>query len=223
MAIPTPIHPTSMSEEITSGADPAANPSEGKPPRGRGRSGSRPKKSAMPAAEEFSLAALPPKATKASFPVFDSPAKSSPPPPAPAEDRPAKGDWPEPEAPTQGGSAGDSVHPKRKRNRRKGRGGAATKSAAAAGEDVQTPVADTDASEPDAPSKPTQPSPPPAPRPGPRLKVDPEALSKLAWKIYLSEVSEEGVALVSDNDAKELSRRCFRLAEIFMEEQARRR
>lgn len=48
-------------------------------------------------------------------------------------------------------------------------------------------------------------------------------LSKLAWKIYLAEVSEEGVALIGDNDAKELSRRCFRLAEIFMEEQTRRR
>ncbi len=48
-------------------------------------------------------------------------------------------------------------------------------------------------------------------------------LTKLAWKIYLSEVSEEGVALIGDSDAKELSRRCFRLAEIFMEEQSRRR
>ena len=55
------------------------------------------------------------------------------------------------------------------------------------------------------------------------MRFDPEALSKLAWKIYLSEVSEEGVALIGDNDAKELSRRCFRLAEIFLEEQARRR
>ena len=43
-----------------------------------------------------------------------------------------------------------------------------------------------------------------------------------AWKIYLSEVSEEGVALIGDNDAKDLSRRCFRLAEIFLEEQNRR-
>ena len=45
----------------------------------------------------------------------------------------------------------------------------------------------------------------------------------MAWKIYLAEVSEEGVALIGDNDAKDLSRRCFRLAEIFVEEQMRRR
>ncbi len=55
------------------------------------------------------------------------------------------------------------------------------------------------------------------------MKLDAEQLAKFAWKIYLAEVSEEGVALVGDNDARELSRRCFRLAEIFLEEQARRR
>jgi hypothetical protein len=57
----------------------------------------------------------------------------------------------------------------------------------------------------------------------PRPKIDPELLTKMAWKIYLAEVSEEGVALIGDNDAKDLSRRCFRLAEIFIEEQMRRR
>ena len=65
----------------------------------------------------------------------------------------------------------------------------------------------------------------PAPQhpPQPRAKIDPELLTKMAWKIYLAEVSEEGVALIGDNDAKDLSRRCFRLAEIFIEEQTRRR
>jgi hypothetical protein len=57
----------------------------------------------------------------------------------------------------------------------------------------------------------------------PRPKIDPEVMTKMAWKIYLAEVSEEGVALIGDNDAKDLSRRCFRLAEIFIEEQMRRR
>lgn len=56
-----------------------------------------------------------------------------------------------------------------------------------------------------------------------RAKTDPELLTKMAWKIYLAEVSEEGVALIGDADAKDLSRRCFRLAEIFIEEQSRRR
>jgi hypothetical protein len=63
---------------------------------------------------------------------------------------------------------------------------------------------------------------PPQPAP-PRPRIDPELLTKMAWKIYLAEVSEEGVALIGDNDAKDLSRRCFRLAEIFIEEQTRRR
>lgn len=61
----------------------------------------------------------------------------------------------------------------------------------------------------------------PSPIP-PRQKLDPEAVTKKAWKIFLAEVSEEGVALISDNDARELSRRCFRLAEIFLEERKRR-
>jgi hypothetical protein len=61
-----------------------------------------------------------------------------------------------------------------------------------------------------------------APKP-PRAKIDPESLAKSAWKIYLAEISEEGVALIGDNDARDLARRCFRLAEIFMEEQTRHR
>jgi hypothetical protein len=56
----------------------------------------------------------------------------------------------------------------------------------------------------------------------PRRNVDPGKLAKNAWKIYLAEVSEEGVALIGDNDARELARRCFRLAEIFLEEEDRR-
>ncbi|HVJ45028.1 MAG TPA: hypothetical protein VM511_01500, partial [Luteolibacter sp.] len=55
-----------------------------------------------------------------------------------------------------------------------------------------------------------------------RTPVDPELLAKKAWKIFLAEVSEEGVSLISDHDARELSRRCFRLAEIFLDEQGRR-
>jgi len=53
-------------------------------------------------------------------------------------------------------------------------------------------------------------------------QLDPEKVANKAWKIFLAEVSEEGVALIGDNDARELSRRCFRLAEIFIEEQSRR-
>jgi hypothetical protein len=90
---------------------------------------------------------------------------------------------------------------KNKRRRRKGKGGR-----------VETNES--------APSQKSEDTPPPA---QPRLRLDPEQLAKFAWKIYLAEVSEEGVALIGDNDARELSRRCFRLAEIFLEEQSRRK
>lgn len=55
-----------------------------------------------------------------------------------------------------------------------------------------------------------------------RPKLDSDKVAKNAWKIFLAEVSEEGVALIGDNDARELARRCFRLAEIFLEEESRR-
>lgn len=56
----------------------------------------------------------------------------------------------------------------------------------------------------------------------PRPKLDGEEVAKKAWKIFLAEVSEEGLALIGDQDARELSRRSFRLAEIFLEEASRR-
>ena len=56
----------------------------------------------------------------------------------------------------------------------------------------------------------------------PRRKLDPGKVAKNAWKIFLAEVSEEGVALIGDNDARELARRCFRLSEIFLEEEDKR-
>jgi len=55
-----------------------------------------------------------------------------------------------------------------------------------------------------------------------RNRPDQDKIAKNAWKIFLAEVSEEGVALIGDNDARELARRCFRLAEIFLEEEGRR-
>ena len=55
-----------------------------------------------------------------------------------------------------------------------------------------------------------------------RNKADSGKIAKNAWKIFLSEVSEEGVALISDNDARDLARRCFRLSELFLDEASRR-
>jgi len=133
------------------------------------------------------------KAPTPSFPVFPSTE-------APAEE-PKSAEWPEPE-PASTGDAQPQEGSKRKRRRKKGKGGHKN----SAGDAM--PVAESGTTQ----------APPPA-----RSKVDPEKVAKLALKIYLAEVSEEGVALIGDNDAKELSRRCFRLAEIFIEEESRRR
>lgn len=105
-----------------------------------------------------------------------------------------------------GASASPEGGSKRKRRRRKGKGGGASSAASAVeGADVPVPTAQA------------QPAPPA------KVRIDSDALAKAAWKIYLAEVSEEGVALVGDQDARELARRCFRLAEIFLDEQGRRR
>jgi hypothetical protein len=105
---------------------------------------------------------------------------------------------------------------KRKRRRKKGKGGGSQNAAPTSSGDVSSETADQ------SPAVEVSGPPQPAPARQTRVKLDSEGVSKLAWKIFLAEVSEEGVALIGDSDAKELSRRCFRLAEIFMEEQARR-
>jgi hypothetical protein len=119
-------------------------------------------------------------------------------------------DWPEPE-PASSGDSATQEGSKRKRRRKKGKGGGQSNHA--------TPPPSGEAGKDSVTPAPLQPRPPQPPR----QKADPEKIAKLAVKIYLAEVSEEGVALINDHDAKELSRRCFRLAEIFIEEEARQR
>lgn len=55
------------------------------------------------------------------------------------------------------------------------------------------------------------------------LRVDPDELNRRAWKIFLGEVTEEGLALMDDRTALEASRRAFKVAEIFLLEAARHR
>lgn len=164
----------------------------------------------------------------------ESVAPVAPPVEAPApdfgDDSPSiAGDWPEPET---SGSPTPEGGGKRKRRRRKGKGQggnagsppaihAAADSAAAAGHPESSPS--THPTEgPGDPSRPPRHSPPPPRQQIHRPKLDPAALARRAWKIFLAEVSEEGVVLINDQDARELTRRCFRLAEIFLEEEARR-
>ena len=55
------------------------------------------------------------------------------------------------------------------------------------------------------------------------LRVDAEELNRRAWKIFLGEVTEEGLALMDDRTAAEAARRAFRVAELFLQEAARHR
>jgi len=137
-------------------------------------------------------------------------------------------DWPD-AASTSGGAQPSGEGTKRKRRRRKGKG----QNSGNAQQDENAPVGET----PETGSpRPQQHQPRPqnqqpfqqqpqqqSPQNQQRPAVKPDLVAKKAWKIFLAEVSEEGVALISDQDARDLSKRCFRLAEIFIEDQNRRR
>ncbi len=110
---------------------------------------------------------------------------------------------------------GDIPSPKKKKRRRRGKGNKAHLEEKFGNAPVAAPVVEF-ASHTDGPASAQRQAPPNA-------SLDSEEVAKRAWKIFLAEVSEEGVALIRDQDARELSKRCFRLAEIFIEEQNRRR
>ena len=196
-----------MSEESAPSPEPPLNSEAAGTPRVRRISNPRPKKPAKTVEEAGD-------SMGSSAPVAPEVLASA------VEETTSGSDWPEPEAASSSASSA-AENPKRKRRRKKGKGnGSQNTMPPADGESFQpTPV---EAAESTGFQTPPQ-GQPPRPAQQPRPKSDPELLARFAWKIYLAEVSEEGVALVGDNDAKELSRRCFRLAEIFLEEQARRR
>ncbi|HCC19730.1 MAG TPA: hypothetical protein DEP88_00570 [Verrucomicrobiales bacterium] len=54
----------------------------------------------------------------------------------------------------------------------------------------------------------------------PKVKLSRKLIAKRAWKIFVGEVTEEGLALITDKDARELSRRSMRVAEIYSREEA---
>ena len=54
-------------------------------------------------------------------------------------------------------------------------------------------------------------------------QLDCKKMASRAWKIFLAEVSEEGLALMDDQTAREAARRAFRCAEFFMMEEVRRK
>ncbi len=53
-----------------------------------------------------------------------------------------------------------------------------------------------------------------------KVKLDDKKVAKRAWKIFLGEVGEEGLALIADKDAREMARRSLRVAEIYSREEA---
>lgn len=120
---------------------------------------------------------------------------------------------------------GGALDSKRPNRRRRGKGKSQAKESARETEAIalspDEPVASAPIAISERQEKTPQQRPPQTPQP-PRRKLDAEKVAKKAWKIYLAEVSEEGVALIGDNDARELARRCFRLAEVFLEEEDRR-
>jgi hypothetical protein len=131
------------------------------------------------------------------------------------------GGWPEPET-VQGGSEGSSSNGKRKRRRKKKSGqGAASVQGLQDGSPSSPRHAVGSASTEEGVSSPS-PKPQSTQPAGPRVPIDQEDLAKKAWKIFLGEIGEEGLALVGDQEGRELSRRSFKLAEIFLEEKARR-
>ncbi|MES2440341.1 MAG: hypothetical protein V4584_14830 [Verrucomicrobiota bacterium] len=214
-----------MSDETASSPENSESPAAESVPRAKKVSTPRPKKAAKKAVAEKTVAPAPVEVEVASIPFPSAPVSAPDDSSEPASR--ADGEWPEPDAASTGGNASPSESGKRKRRRRKGKGQSNGPQNAAGpsnqeehgGQAVQEPRPSDSSSQDQRPRPNPQPS---QPQP-PRAKVDPELLTKMAWKIYLAEVSEEGVALIGDNDAKDLSRRCFRLAEIFVEEQMRRR
>ncbi|BCU75716.1 hypothetical protein [Luteolibacter sp. LG18] len=144
-----------------------------------------------------------------------------------AHERPAAhSGWPEPET-IQGGTEGSSSG-KRKRRRKKkgGQGGQPPQQGGHPPIEGQQPrpqqAAPAEGQARPQAQQPQQGQQQPQHQQGPRIQVDPDDLAKKAWRIFLNEVGEEGLALIGDQDAREISRRSFKLAEIFLEEQGRR-
>ena len=57
--------------------------------------------------------------------------------------------------------------------------------------------------------------------PKPKIAVDSKDLAKKAWKIFESEVTEEGLALLDDNGLRDYARSSFNAARLFLEEKGR--
>ncbi len=61
----------------------------------------------------------------------------------------------------------------------------------------------------------------PSPQGFQRSAINPEEQEAYAWKIFLGEVTEEGLAFMDDRAASDAARRAFRIAELYLMEAAR--
>ncbi len=61
----------------------------------------------------------------------------------------------------------------------------------------------------------------PTPQGQQRPVINPEEQEAYAWKIFLGEVTEEGLAFMDDRAASDAARRAFRIAELYLMEAAR--
>ena len=134
---------------------------------------------------------------------------------APAAREAAPAPEPAPER-TPSASAGEPGGNSKKRRRRKKKHGKQPQ------QQSQHPHAVAPHGEAPATAQPAEQASTPMMHATPRPKLDSDLVARKAWKIFQAEVGEEGLALIDDHDAREISRRCFRLAEIFLEEAARR-
>ncbi len=174
---------------------------------------------AVPAAKAARKKPAPRKAAKpkpeaikeASFPLVEAASSPEPAPSRSSESEPRES-GPEPIPFFVENSASETPGNPKKRRRRKKKHGQP--------QQAQHPHAVAPHSE--APPAAFESAPAPVMHAAPRPKLDSDEVAKKAWKIFQSEVGEEGLALIDDHDAREISRRCFRLAEIFLEEAARR-
>lgn len=59
------------------------------------------------------------------------------------------------------------------------------------------------------------------PKPRTSVAIDSKDMAKKAWKIFQSEVTEEGLALLDDNGLRDYARSSFNAARLFLEEKER--
>lgn len=200
-----------MSEETPSPETPAPKVRRISNPRPKKTAKAAPKKAAAASPVESPAEVVEPVASVAPVTVSNPPVSEQ------VESSSAPSEWPDAETVSSSSEGGSSEGKRKRRRKKKGNKNQNSAQSDEGGAQPQPPQPQAQSQRPVH-----QPQSQQHPQQQPRTQVDPGTLAKRAWKIFLAEVSEEGVSLISDHDARELSKRCFRLAELFLEEESRR-